>query len=439
MATREHHEDGLPPAPIDRLIGPFERFLHVEASSGIVLLVCTIVALALANSPLGAGFAGFWETSVRFGFGTFALDYPLRVWINDALMAVFFFVVGMEVKREIVAGELRDLRRASLPIFAALGGMVGPAAIYLALQSGGEASRGWGIPMATDIAFVVGCMALLSSRVPPGLRVLLLSLAIADDIGAILVIAIGYTEEIHGTALALGAAGLGLVHVLGRLGVRNRGVYVLVGALVWLAVHESGVHATIAGVALGLMTPARSYLGRGVVQNALARASAAMQGEGWHAGGHPADRVRALERVARESLSPLEYLERAIHPWVGFAIMPIFALANAGVAFSPSELSDPVAIAVAAGLVIGKPVGIVAASWLAVRAGLARLPEGVTWRMIAGGGALAGIGFTMALFIAGLALTGPAVAAAKVGILAGSLLSAGIGVILLRSGPPRPG
>jgi NhaA family Na+:H+ antiporter len=439
MSHEPTSQEGLPTEPIDRLIGPLERFLHVEAASGIVLLACTAVALALANSPLAAQYQGLWETQITLGAGSFQMSYPLRVWINDALMAVFFFVVGLEVKREIVLGELRDFRRAALPLFAALGGMLGPALVYLALQKGEPAERGWGIPMATDIAFVVGCMAILSTRVPPGLRILLLSLAIADDIGAILVIAIGYTDNIHGTALALGVAGLALVFALGRFGVRSRAVYTFVGALVWLAIHESGVHATIAGVALGLMTPARSYLGRGAVLRVLARASATLQGEGWKHSAHAADRVRRLQWVARESLSPVVVLERAIHPWVGFVIMPIFALANTGVSFSFAELRDPVALAVGAGLVIGKPAGILIASWLAVRAGVARLPDGVTWTMLAGAGCLAGIGFTMALFISGLALDGAAGECAKVGILAGSALSALLGMaVLSRTGPVGP-
>ena len=432
------HEDDLPVQPIDRLLGPLERFMHVEAASGIVLLVCTAVALGLANSPLGPGFEAFWETPISLGAGSFRMEYPLRTWINDALMAVFFFVVGLEVKREMVIGELRELRRAALPVFAALGGMLGPALVYLAFQWGEPAERGWGIPMATDIAFVVGCMAVLSRRVPPGLRILLLSLAIADDIGAILVITVGYTEKIHLTALGLAAAGLGFVVLLGRLGVRNRGVYTLVGALVWLAVHESGVHATVAGVALGLLTPARSYLRDGLAPRILARAAATLRGEGWGTGERPADLARRLAHVARESSSPLEYLERVIHPWVGFAIMPIFALANAGVAFSLGELRDPVAMAVGAGLVLGKPLGILGASWVSVRLGVAQLPEGVSWRMLAGGGLLAGIGFTMALFISSLALPGAEGDAAKVGILAGSALAALLGMAVLWRGRPSP-
>jgi NhaA family Na+:H+ antiporter len=423
----------LPEQPIDRLVGPLARFLHVEAASGIVLLLVTAAALALANSPLAEGFLGIWKTPLGFELGDFQMRHSLKHWINDGLMAVFFFVIGLEVKRELAIGELRDARRAALPIAAALGGMVAPAGIYLALQAGQPAEAGWGIPMATDIAFVVGCMAVLGPRIPRALRVLLLSLAIADDIGAILVIAIGYTETIHWGALAWGAAGIAGVSALTRLGVRSFGVYTALGAGVWFAFHESGIHATIAGVIIGLMTPARSYLSESLFGEMLARAAQVLHGGGLEGLSDRAGRVRRLQRATRELISPLEYLENLLHPWVGFVIMPLFAFANAGVPFALADLGDPVALAVGISLVIGKPLGIVAVSALAVRLGLARLPDGVGWGALAGGGALAGIGFTMALFIAGLALDGPDLNAAKVGILAGSALAAVAGVGILRA------
>jgi len=437
MSSRPDRERILPAEPIDRLIGPLERFLHVEAASGIVLLACTLAALVFANTGLAPRYLALWQMHVTFGIGSFELSLSLQHWIDDALMAVFFFVVGLEVKREIVLGELRELRRAALPIVAAAGGMAGPALVYLALLHGQPAARGWGIPMATDIAFVVGCMALLSSRVPKALRVLLLSIAIADDIGAILVIAIGYTAEIHLTALALGFLGLGLVVVLGRLGVRSTLVYSLIGALVWLAFHESGVHATIAGVALGLLTPARSHIGEGTLRRIVSQAAARMQGEETQTMDQRAGRVRRFQRIARETVSPLEYLEAAIHPWVGFVIMPLFALANAGVAFRVSDFAHPVALTVAAGLVLGKTAGVLVSSWLATRLGIARLPEGVGWSVMAAGALLTGIGFTMSLFVAGLALEGADLDAAKVGILAGSLVSALLGMGALARCLPR--
>jgi NhaA family Na+:H+ antiporter len=428
----EEQRAELPQAPIDRLAGPFARFLHVEAASGIVLLLFTAAALALANSTLADGFLDIWKIPLGIEVGDFQLRHSLKHWINDGLMAVFFFVIGLEVKREIVLGELRDIRRAALPIAAAIGGMVVPAAIYLSLQAGQPAEAGWGIPMATDIAFVVGCMAVLGSRIPHGLRVLLLSLAIADDIGAILVIAIGYTETIHWGALAWGVAGIAGVSALARLGVRSFGIYTALGAGIWFAFHESGIHATIAGVIIGLMTPARSYLSESLFGQILSRATQVVQGGGFGSLSDRAGRVRRFQRAARELISPVEYLESLLHPWVAFLIMPLFAFANAGVPFQLSDLGDPVAVAVGISLVIGKPLGIVAVSALAVRLGLANLPEGVGWGALAGGGALAGIGFTMALFIAGLALDGAALNAAKVGILAGSAMAAvaGMGVLI---------
>jgi NhaA family Na+:H+ antiporter len=346
-------------------------------------------------------------------------------------MAIFFFVIGLEVKREIVLGELRDIRRAALPIAAAIGGMVVPAAIYLSLQAGQLAERGWGIPMATDIAFVVGCMAVLGSRIPHGLRVLILSLAIADDIGAILVIAIGYTSEIYWGTLAWGVVGIAGVSVLARLGVRSFGIYAVLGAGIWFAFHESGIHATIAGVVIGLMTPARAYLSESRFGQILSQATRVLRGGGFESLSDRTGRVRRFQRAARELISPVEYLENLLHPWVAFAIMPIFAFANAGVPFELSDFGDPVALAVGISLVIGKPLGIVAFSALAIRLGLARLPEGVGWGALLGGGFLAGIGFTMALFISELALDGAALNAAKVGVLAGSAVAAIVGVTIL--------
>jgi NhaA family Na+:H+ antiporter len=427
----------LPVEPIHALTTPLARFLHIETASGIVLLIATAAALGLANSPLADRYRAFWDTPIVLTIGGFQLAHTLQEWINDGLMVIFFFVIGLEVKRELVLGELRDVRRATLPIAAALGGMVAPAGIYLALQHGQPGARGWGIPMATDIAFVVGCMALLGPRVPHGLRIMLLSLAIADDIGAILVIAIGYTAELHFDALAVGILLMIAVAVCARLGVRSILVYTLLGSAVWLAFLKSGVHATIAGVILGMLTPSRQYLETGTAEQFLERTRQLFQGN-WERQSHRADQVRQLQWAVRETISPLEYLEQTMHPWIGFAIMPIFALANAGVPVHLSELGAPVSLAVMLGLVIGKPLGIVLFSWLAVKAGLARLPSGVDWRAMVGAGCLAGIGFTMALFIAGLALADPLLDTAKIGILAGSTVSAILGMVLLLLTLPNP-
>src|SRR5262249_42798364 len=345
----------LPDEPIDRLIEPIERFLHVEAAGGIVLLACTVAALVLANSPLSEAYRHLWETEVGFQVGRLQVSHTLHHWINDGLMALFFFVVGLEVKRELVLGELRDPQRAALPVVAAIGGMVVPAAIYLALRPGTQSQRGWCIPMATDIAFVVGCMAVLGSRVPHGLRVMILTLAIADDIGSILVIAFGYSMGIHLVPLVVGAGGLALVVFLARIGVRSFGIYTLVGLLVWFAFQESGIHATIAGVLLGMLTPARPHVSASAFAGVLRRVGELIQGEGWT---HARDRsasVRTFRQITRETVSPLEYLESVLHPWVGFVIMPIFALANAGVPLHLAYVADPTALAIVAGLPIRQP------------------------------------------------------------------------------------
>jgi len=427
----------LPNEPVQRFSAPLQRFLHIEAASGVVLLVAAAIAFIAANTGAADAFLAFWKARISFGIGSFEMDHSLKHWVSDGLMAIFFFVVGLEVKREMVLGELRELRKAALPIAAALGGMVVPAGIYLALLAGDPAARGWGIPMATDIAFVVGCMAVLGRRAPTSLRVFLLSLAIADDIGAILVIAIGYTENLNLTALAIGGGGLALVFLFRRLGVRSLGAYGVVSLLVWVAFHESGVHATIAGVILGVMTPTSSWVSDQRLDGITNRALEVWRGEGWPDFGSRRALLQRVQAAAREALSPLERLENALHPWSAFLIMPIFALANAGVAFEMSRVTDPVAAAVAAGLVVGKPLGIVGFSFVAVRLGLASLPEGVGWGALLGGSFLAGIGFTMSLFIAGLALDGPTLDAAKVGILGASLASGAIGMGLLYAVLPK--
>jgi Na+:H+ antiporter, NhaA family len=347
-------------------------------------------------------------------------------------MTIFFFVVGLEIKRELVAGELRDPRKAALPVAAALGGMLVPAGIYMALmanQFGAPPFRGWGVPMATDIAFVVGIMAVLGNRVPIGLKIMLLSLAIADDIGAVVVIAIFYSSGLSWAMLGLAALGFAAVYALNRLGVRAVPVYLFVGALIWLAVYKSGVHPTVAGVALGLLTPASAWIGDKTLVDVLTEAAERAPGPG-------AERREVLETVvftAREGIPPLERLEVALHPWVGFVIMPLFALANAGVSIDTSAVGNSVSVAVALGLLVGKPIGVLLFSALAIRLGIAALPQGVTWPVLLGGGCLAGIGFTMSLFVAGLAFAEHAqlLADAKIGILLGSLFSAVIGVVVL--------
>ncbi len=427
----------LPRVPIDRLAEPLARFMNIQASSGVVLLLVTIVALGLANSPWSEPFLDFWHIPLTLAWGDHALELSLHDWINDGLMVIFFFVVGLEVKREIVHGELRHLRQAMLPVAAAVGGMVAPAAIYLALQFHGEGRSGWGIPMATDIAFVVGCMALFGSRIPRGLRVMLLTLAIVDDIGAIIVIAIGYTREVDLSALALAVGMMAVVNAAARLGIRSILAYVVLGVLMWFFFHASGVHATIGGVILGLMTPAKAYLGEGPIAQFMQELHELFHGDTAETPNRMAE-VRRLRRAVRETVPTSEFLEATLHPWVAFGVMPLFALANAGVTVSADDLQSPVAIAVMAGLVLGKPLGIVLASWLSVRSGLAQLPAGVTWSVLFGGACLAGIGFTMSLFLANLALSGPLLPSAKIGILVGSAISGVLGMTLLVVFTRRP-
>ena len=435
MAAPTPDPRALRPAPIHRFTGPVRRFLQIEAASGAVLLACAVVALAVANSPLGPAFHHFWQTKLSVGLGEWALNKPLEWWVNDGLMAIFFFVVGLEIKRELMTGELRTLKKAALPVVAAVGGMLVPAGVYLAFGHGGAATRGWGIPMATDIAFVVGILAAFGPRVPFGLKIFLLSLAIADDMGAVLVIAVAYTEQLNWLMLALAGGGFALAVVLNSLGVRPVAVYAAVGVATWLAVYKSGIHPTIAGVLFGLLTPYRAWIGRQTLRLALDDVTGRINDRNEQDELTPAD-VAILRYAAREAVAPLQRLEDRLHPWVGFVIMPLFALANAGVEVSMNAVFAPVSLAVAAGLLVGKPVGIVAFSWLAVRLKLAALPAGVTWRMMAAAGLLGGIGFTMSLFVAGLAFPTDAslLADAKTGIIVGSVLSAVAGSVILWRG-----
>ncbi len=428
----------LPIQPIDRLLRPVARILHIEATSGVVLLLCTVVALVAANSPFADAYAAFWHQHVHIQFGGFQFDHTLHHVINDGLMAIFFFVIGLEVKREIAHGSLSDWRQATLPIAAALGGMVVPAGLYLMLQYGQPGMRGWGIPMATDIAFVVGCLALLGSRVPHSLRVLLLSLAIVDDIGAILVIAIGYTESLEIPYLVLAAVSVGIVHLLAKLGVRRFPPYIAVGAVAWYGLHQSGIHATLTGVILGLMTPARAVLVPERFREYLQFKQRDFGDQQWAQQPQRAKVVREVQLWTRETVSPLEYLELTLHPWTAYVIMPLFALANAGVVIQLDQVGDSVALAVILGLVVGKPLGIVFFAWFAIRTGLARPPHRLPWSMLIAGSCLAGIGFTMALFIDGLAFGEQGLDTAKIGVLVGSAVSAVVGMSLLYWASSRP-
>jgi NhaA family Na+:H+ antiporter len=423
--------DRLPVEVVDRLAKPFAWFLRIEALGGGILLLFTVAALALSNSPWAHPFLNAWELPVGIRIGSFEFARSSREWINDGLMTFFFFVVALELKRELVRGELRSPRMAAFSIAAALGGMLVPAALYLTLQVGREGVHGWGTVMATDTAFVIGCLALLGRRIPQSLRVFMLSLAIVDDIGAILVVAIGYSSQLAWGALALGALGIASVRGMALLGVRSIPLYFLVGALIWLAVDAGGIHATITGVVLGLLTPTGRWVSDDRLQAILDRVVPEPSED------HRSDLAegrkawRLTEAAVRETLSPVERLEMLLHPWVSFAIMPLFAFANAGMPLSSADFGSPVTFAVFVGFTIGKPVGIVTFGWLTVRSGLASRPPDVGWGMLTGGGLLAGIGFTMALFIADLAFDDALINAAKLGILSASLTSAAAGLAVL--------
>ena len=427
----EPGDSDLPPELADRFTRPFARFLKVEAATGVLLAVAAVAALIVSNSPWSQPFLRFWETPVGLTWGAVDFSRPLRHWINDGLMTLFFFVVALELKRALVRGELRNRRMAAFSLAGALGGMLAPASLYLALMVGQPGVHGWGTVMATDTAFVMGALALLGSRIPSSLRLFLLSLAIFDDVGAILVVAIGYGSALHWPALVLAAGLLVTVYGAARAGIRGVPVYVLLGVAVWLAFDTSGLHPTVAGVVLGLMTPAREWVSNERLHSILERVLSPPVGDDAStvAAGR-ADLGRAGV-AAREAVSPVERLELKLHPWSGFVIMPIFALANAGVDISWTGIKDPIVLAVLAGLVLGKPIGVVGLSWLAARTGLATRPAGLKWSVLTAGSVLTGIGFTMSLFIAGLAFAPAMLAAAKTGILAASVVAGVSGVLAL--------
>jgi Na+:H+ antiporter, NhaA family len=418
--------------------GPFERFLRIEAASGIVLIMVTAVALAWANSPWSASYAQLWHTPLGIRVGTFAFERPLEWFVNDGLMVVFFFVVGLEIRCELYHGELSDWRRAALPGAAALGGMLVPAALYLVLAGTTATRSGWGVPMATDIAFAVGILTLLGRRVPAALRVLLLALAIIDDLGAIIVIAIFYSSGLAYSGLFVAAAGIGGIAVMQRFGVRTKLAYVAPSLLVWAGMYAAGIHPTIAGVIVGMMTPVRVWLDPqgllvGVRQDLERLAQSGTETLSSH---ELADTLRHVDVARREAVSPADGLIERLHPWVAFGIMPVFALANAGVSLTGEPLnanSWRVVTAVTVGLVVGKPVGVFLASWVALRLGIAALPAGTTLRHLVVLGVVAGVGFTMALFIAQLAFADAnLLAAAKKGVLVASGVAAIFGLILGR-------
>ena len=414
----------------------FRQFARIQASGGILLLLATVLALLWANSPWSDSYFELWETYLSISLGDLTLKESLLHWVNDGLMVIFFFLVGLEIKREILVGELASFKRAALPLMGGVGGMVLPALIYALFNAGGEGQAGWGIPMATDIAFMLGILAVLGSRVPISLKVFFTALAIADDLGAVVVIALFYSGEIQAVALVVAAVILVVLIVLNRAGVRRPLPYVLLGIGLWLAFLESGLHPTIAGVLLAITIPARIQIrAEAYVAQCTAALGGLDAGDGHEEGRQQQAAAQTLEVIAERIQSPLHRLERTLNPWVAYLILPIFAFANAGVSIRGNlveALTHPVAVGIIAGLVLGKPLGIMLFSWLAVRIRLAELPVGVTWKQLFAASWLAGIGFTMSLFIASSAFDSAVLlAVSKVAILTASLLASVVGFGLL--------
>ncbi len=406
-----------------RALRPLRDFLVTEAGGGVLLATSAVVALIWANSPWSQGYVDLWSTQATVSIGDQALTLDLKHWINDGLMAIFFLVVGLEIKRELATGHLSTKRAALLPVSAAIGGMLVPALIYLAI-AGGTAPNGWAIPMATDIALAVGIVAVAGDRVHPSLRVLLLGLAIVDDIGAIIIIAAFYSDSVSWQWLLVAAGAIAATVAAKRLVVRRTIVYVVLGAVLWYAFHEAGIHATLAGVVMGLLAPTTAHLSADFIDTEeLADVSSV-------------DAAFTTTGIARSAVSDVEWLQHLIHPWTSYLIVPLFALANAGIEISGVGLRgavrSPVSWAIVCGLVIGKPLGVVAASRLAVRLGLADTPTGSSPRQVLGIGAAAGIGFTVALFITELAFDDPVqIVEAKLAVLVASLAAAGVAAVLL--------
>jgi NhaA family Na+:H+ antiporter len=450
LTTPQIHEPFTTPPPeawppllrLAKLAGrPLERFLHIEAASGILLVLIAGVSLTWANSSWRESYYSLWHTPLGVRIGGFAFERSLEWVVNDGLMVIFFFVVGMEIRREVHEGELSEWRRAALPAAAALGGMLAPAALYIVFAGSPELRSGWGVPMATDIAFAVGILTLLGKRVPAALRVLLLALAVIDDLGAIVVIALFYSSGIALSGLAIATAGFVGVLVMQRFGVRSKLAYIVPSLVAWAGIYMAGIHPTIAGVIVGLLTPVRAWLGpsgfiRGIRNELTLLEKTPTSPISTHALDTTLDHV---DRVRREAISPADSLIRTLHPWVAFGIMPVFALANAGVTVSddaPDSASWRVIGGVAVGLIAGKPIGVLLACWLALRSRVATLPRGISRQHLVVLGMVAGVGFTMALFIAQLAFADARLlAAAKLGILAASggaaVISLALGRLLL--------
>ncbi len=428
----------------EQFMRPFNRFFHKEASSSILLLSSTVIALVWANSPFSPLYYSFWHTKLSLTIGPYSISKDLLHWINDGIMAFFFFTIGLEIKREILVGELSLFRKAILPAAAAFGGMLFPALIFLIIGHGTAAVKGWGIPMATDIAFAIGALALLGQRIPLGLRVFLLAFAIADDLGAVLVIALFYTKTISWNYLLISLLFVGGLALANFLWIRRTLVYAFLGIGLWLVILGSGVHATIAGIVVAMFIPARGKYDTdrfiAEVGTILNEFKCGPSGCGYSIllNQDHLNAVQSIELAAHHAETPLQRLEHSLHPWVAFGVIPLFALANAGVTITATNIfnamTSPLTLGIAIGLLLGKPLGITLFSYLSVKIGMASLPSGVKWSHIIGAGILGGIGFTMSLFIMSLSFTEDILLdLSKLGILAGSLISGILGLAFLRT------
>lgn len=427
-------------SPIDRLLRPIHAFIHQEFTGGIVLFISVVIALVWANGPWAAAYHELWETKFAVSFAGRGLDHSLHTWINDGLMALFFFVIGLELKREFMGGELSSVKKAALPMVAAVGGMLVPALIYTLFNYGRPSAGGWGIPMATDIAFALGLLSLAGRRVPLSVKVFLSALAVADDLGAVLVIAFFYSSGIAFVPLLVGGFFLLLLWAGNMLGIRHTAFYLVLGLGVWLGFLFSGVHATIAGVLVAFMIPARTKVNErdfvlslrkhsSEFEQAVPKNGSLMTTEQHH-------NIESIKQLCLDAQTPLQKIENGLHPWVAFVIMPLFALANAGVLINSrffSALVQPVGAGIMTGLIAGKFIGVFFFTWVMVRLRLAALPQGANWKHITGVALLAGVGFTMSLFITELAFDAPAMAdEAKAGILVASTISGVAGLCMLK-------
>jgi NhaA family Na+:H+ antiporter len=437
-------EAAVKPSRLAPILRPVNAFLHAESGGGLALMAATLVALAWANSPWTHGYEQFWHTPVAVGFGELSISMSLAHWVNDGLMAVFFLLVGLEIKRELLIGELASLRHAALPLAAAVGGMVAPALLYLAFNASGPGRAGWGIPMATDIAFAVGVLTIVGRALPQSAKIFLLAIAIVDDLGAVLVIALFYTSGINLAALITAGAFLAVLGLLNLLRVHSPLPYVVLGIGLWFATLSSGLHSTIAGVLLAFTIPATRQIEERPFVELARRMTDVFERDipvaPDHITGNQSHALKVIEELSQAVQTPLARVEHALLTPVNFLIVPLFALANAGVPFRGPGLGevlrDPVMWGILVGLVVGKPVGVMVASWLAIKVGVASLPEGSNWWQVLGIAVLCGIGFTMSLFVANLAFPGHAdhLAAAKLGILGGSAACGLAGAAIVMAG-----